>query len=550
MLKNLHVINYGLMDEVSLKFDRGFTAITGETGSGKSILLGAFGLLLGERADSKSIKNQDKKCIVEAVFDIEKFSLKKFFEENDLDYDKNSTIRREIAPGGKSRAFINDTPVSLQILKSLGEKLVDIHSQHENSILGERSFQFGILDAYAQNDALVKEYRDLFKIYKSLLQELQDLKENEARMKQDLDYFTFQLEELKKIGLENIDQTALEDEQSTLSNAGMIKTVLSGIVEAIDGDQGGVLSSLALAKNSLQKISAINKQLDDFLQRLDSVSIELREIGRDLELYSDSVSVDPERMDEINDLLGQLFHLQQKHRISGVHEMIELRDALEEKVGKYASVDEEITRLEGEISKTEQTLGKLTEKITESREKASIKAAKDVSAFFEELSLQHAELIFDLKPSKDFHNYGKDEIQILFRANKGGQLLPIKQVASGGEISRVMLALKASISRLNQLPVLILDEIDQGVSGEVGKKIGLILKRMSDEMQLITITHLPQIAGQAQQHLKVIKETDDKTTTTKVFALSRDKRIEEIAEMLSGKNITKASLENAKELMQ
>ncbi len=550
MLKNLHVINYGLMDEVSLKFDRGFTAITGETGSGKSILLGAFGLLLGERADSKSIKNQDKKCIVEAVFDIEKFSLKKFFEENDLDYDKNSTIRREIAPGGKSRAFINDTPVSLQILKSLGEKLVDIHSQHENSILGERSFQFGILDAYAQNDDLIKEYRDLFKVYKSLLQELHDLKENEARMKQDLDYFTFQLEELKKIGLENIDQTALEDEQSTLSNAGMIKTVLSGIADTIDGDQGGVLSSLSAAKNSLQKISTINKQLDDFLQRLDSVSIELREIGRDLELYSDSVSVDPERMDEINDLLGQLFHLQQKHRISGVQELIELRDAQEDKVGKYASVDEEITRLEEEISKTEQTLGLLTEKITVSREKASINAAKDVSAFFEELSLQHAELIFDLKPSKDFHNYGKDEIQILFRANKGGQLLPIKQVASGGEISRVMLALKASISRLNQLPVLILDEIDQGVSGEVGKKIGLILKRMSDEMQLITITHLPQIAGQAQQHLKVVKETDDKTTTTKVFALNRDKRIEEIAEMLSGKNITKASLENAKELMQ
>jgi DNA repair protein RecN (Recombination protein N) len=550
MLKNLQVINYGLIDEVALKFDRGFTAITGETGSGKSILLGAFGLLLGERADSKSIKYQDKKCIVEAVFDIENFSLKKFFEENDLDYEKQSTIRREIAPGGKSRAFINDTPVSLQILKSLGERLVDIHSQHENSILGERSFQFGILDAYAQNDALLKEYRELFKHYKTLVEELHDLKENEARMKQDLDYFTFQLEELKKIGLENIDQIALEDEQSTLNNAGTIKTIISGIVETLDGEQGGILPSLSSCKSSLQKISAINKQLDDFLQRLESVSIELREISRDLDLYSDSVSIDPGRMEEINDLLGQLFHLQQKHRLASTRELIELRDALEDKVGKYASVDEEIQRLESEIKKTEQTLGSISEKLTSSREKASIKATKDVTAFFEELSLQHAELIFDLKPSKDFHNYGKDEIQILFRANKGGQLLPIKQVASGGEISRVMLALKASVSKLNQLPVLILDEIDQGVSGEVGKKIGSILKRMSGEMQLITITHLPQIAGQAQHHMKVFKETGEDTTTTKVSPLNQEKRIQEIAEMLSGKNVTKASLENAKELMQ
>ena len=550
MLKNLQVINYGLIDEVALKFDRGFTAITGETGSGKSILLGAFGLLLGERADSKSIKYQDKKCIVEAVFDIENFSLKKFFEENDLDYEKQSTIRREIAPGGKSRAFINDTPVSLQVLKSLGEQLVDIHSQHENSILGDRSFQFGILDAYAQNDALLKEYRELFKHYKTLVQELHDLKENEARMKQDLDYYTFQLEELKKIGLENIDQIALEDEQSTLNNAGTIKTIISGIVDTLDGEQGGILPALSSCKSSLQKISAINKQLDDFLQRLESVSIELREISRDLDLYSDSVSIDPGRMEEINDLLGQLFHLQQKHRLANTAELIELRDSLEEKVGKYASVDEEIHRLEKEIEKTEQTLGSISEKLSSSREKASVKATKDVAAFFEDLSLQHAELIFDLKPSKDFHHYGKDEIQILFRANKGGQLLPIKQVASGGEISRVMLALKASVSKLNQLPVLILDEIDQGVSGEVGKKIGSILKRMSGEMQLITITHLPQIAGQAQHHMKVFKETGEDTTTTKVSQLNQEKRIQEIAEMLSGKNVTKASLENAKELMQ
>jgi DNA repair protein RecN (Recombination protein N) len=550
MLKSLQVINYGLIDEVALKFDRGFTAITGETGSGKSILLGAFGLLLGERADSKSIKYQDKKCIVEAVFDIEKFSLKKFFEENDLDYEKQSAIRREIAPGGKSRAFINDTPVSLQILKSLGERLVDIHSQHENSILGERSFQFGILDSYAQNEELLREYRDTYKQYKVYVQQLHDLKENEARMKQDLDYFTFQLEELKKANLENIDQSSLEDEQSTLTNAGSIKQVISGIVDAIDGDNGGVLSALSSSKGSLQKISSINKQLEEFLQRIESISIELREITRDLELYSESVSVDPERMEEINDLLGQLFHLQQKHRLSAVSELIELRDQLDEKVGKYASVDDEIARLENEISKTEQTLGSLSDQLSTSRQKASTKAGKDVATFFADLSLNHAELIFELKPSKDFHHYGKEEVQILFRANKGGQLLPIKQVASGGEISRVMLALKASISKLNQLPVLILDEIDQGVSGEVGKKIGIILKRMSEEMQLITITHLPQIAGQAQHHMKVFKETGLDTTTTKVSPLTYENRLHEIAEMLSGKNITKAALENAKELMQ
>jgi DNA repair protein RecN (Recombination protein N) len=549
MLRNLEVINYGLIDHVNLDFKKGLTAITGETGSGKSILLGAFGLLLGDRADSKSIKHIDQKCIVEAVFDLRAFQLEQFFQENDLDFDANTTVRREIAPGGKSRAFINDTPVSLQQLRALGERLVDIHSQHENSILGERSFQFSVSDAFAHHEALLADYSLNFSLYKSQKSELEKLVENEVKMKQDLDYYQFQLEELEKVSLENIDLPALEAELETLNNAEQIKSSLGNITSILDAEHPSVISGLAMAKAAAQKLASFNTTLEDFAKRIDSSMIDLRELCREIEAYADGVAMQPERIVIVQELIGQIYHLQQKHRMQSIEELIALREQIRVKVQESSSVDDRIQELRKELHQTEQTLGLIADKLTASRQKGGQKATKEVEKYFKELSLDHAELVFDLTPSKSFHAQGKDDIQILFRSNKGGQLLPIKQVASGGEISRVMLALKAAIARHKKLPVLILDEIDQGVSGEVGKKIGSILKEMSSDMQLITITHLPQIAGKAEHHLKVSKETDGKTTTTKVEILNQDERIQEIAEMLSGKNFTKAALENAKELM-
>lgn len=549
MLRHLEVVNYGLIDQVSLDFEKGLTAITGETGSGKSILLGAFGLLLGERADTKTIKQPNQKCIVEAVFNLAGYALESFFYMHDLDFDDQTTIRREIAPGGKSRAFVNDTPVSLQLLKSLGERLVDIHSQHENSIISERSFQFSILDSFAGHAKEVAEYSSLYQGYREKKDQLSSLKENEARMKQDLDYFSFQLEEFSKIDLSSLDQSALEEEHSTLENAGNIKSTLLAISGGIAGDDDSALQRLMPLKSSLQKIGHLNKSLEEFYQRLDSNLIELKEISRDLETYAEAVSLDPERMDEVQRLLGILFHLQQKHRASNVEELISLKEEIEKKVHECSSVDDAVERLEAEIAETERLLGTISKQLTEGRKRAAEIVEHAAAEYFKSLSLEHAELKFEIKTSNGFHSLGADDLLLLFKANKGGQLLPIKQVASGGEMSRVMLALKAVISKNKKLPVLILDEIDQGVSGEVGKKIGRILKEMSEEMQLITITHLPQIAGQAQHHLKVFKETSEESTTTKVTPLSYEHRLNEIAEMLSGKNITKAALENAKELM-
>lgn len=549
MLRHLEVINYGLIDEVTLDFGKGLTAITGETGSGKSILLGAFGLLLGERAESKSIKYPDRKCIVEAIFSVSGYGLESFFAARDLDFEEQTTVRREIAPGGKSRAFINDTPVSLATLKALGEKLVDIHSQHENSVLGERQFQFSVLDHLAHQDERTDQYRKKYTAYRKQGEELHQLKENEARMKQDLDYFRFQLDELSKINLHKTDPAALEEEQATLENAETIKSTLSTVSSGLDGTDENIVSSLLVLKSALQKISHLNTSLEEFNSRLDSVIIELREISRDLETYGETISVDPVRMEEVNSTLGVLYHLQQKHRLASIRELLVLKTELEERVQQYSSVDDSIARLEKELAESEKELNKLASEISAGRHKASAQIAKATSGYFNALHLEHAELLFELSPSAEFHSSGKDDIQLLFRANKGGQLLPIKQVASGGEISRVMLALKAVISQHKKLPVLILDEIDQGVSGEVGKKIGQILREMSSEMQLITITHLPQIAGQAQQHLKVFKETGGDVTTTRVSELTHEHRVREIAEMLSGKDITKAALENAKELM-
>lgn len=550
MLKSLSIQNYALIDSISLPLHKGMTAITGETGSGKSILLGAFGLLLGERADMKSIRDEKVKCIVEAVFNLKGYGLKKFFEDNDLDYEENTTVRREIAPGGKSRAFVNDTPVQLNVLRSLGAELVDIHSQHENSLLGERTFQFSVVDAFAGKPELNAQYSDSFLKYKTISKSLDEAKNSEAQLRQEIDFISFQLAELNKAHLSDLDQSTLEQELDTLNNAENIKAVLSQVNGIMEGDNKGVLSAIAQAKNGINKISHFNRSLEEYATRLESCSIELRELTREMEAFSDDINTNEKRAEQISEKLSALYHLQKKHRLNSVEELIALHEDLQKKADGFGNYDEKIESLTKELHKELENLTQYAEVLTRSRLKAAQAAQSEMKKYFSDLSLDHAELQIEITESPDFNVFGKNEISFLFRANKGGQLLPIQKVASGGEISRVMLAIKASISKHKKLPVLILDEIDQGVSGEVGKKIGNILKGMSSEMQLMVITHLPQIAGKAEHHLKVYKATEKNSTSTYVKEIVDEERINELAEMLSGKDVSKAAIENAKELMK
>jgi DNA repair protein RecN (Recombination protein N) len=549
MLKSLSIQNYALIDAMDVSVESGFTAITGETGSGKSILLGAFGLLLGERADTKSIRDEAQKCVVEAVFDLNGMALESFFLAHDLDFDLCTTIRREIAPGGKSRAFINDTPVQLSVLKSLGAQLVDIHSQHENSLLSDRSFQFSIADAFALNADILNKYQQTYTSWKESKTSLDALRLQQAQWQQEMDYIQFQHQELVKANLDGLDQEALEQELNTLNNAEQIRAVVATVYELLDGTEQSAVSALNQAKSQLNKIASHHSQLDELHRRLESNAIELRELARDIETFGDGVQVDERKAEQIGEQLSQLYHLQKKHRVNTVEELRELESALSAKTLQFSTSDETIAALEIRVSKLESELHLLAAELHQTRSTGARKAEKEIAQYFKQLSMEHAQVEMRIESGTTFHALGSDEISLLFKANKGGQLQPIQKVASGGEISRVMLAIKASISKHRRLPVLILDEIDQGVSGEVGLKIGHILKEMSSDMQLLVITHLPQIAGKADHHWKVRKYADEATTFTEVLGLSGEDRINELAEMLSGKKLTAASLANARELM-
>ena len=549
MLTSLFVQNYALIDELSIPVSSGFTAITGETGSGKSILLGAFGLLLGERADAKSIKRGDAKCVVEATFDLAGCDLKSFFEEHDLDYETNAVVRREIAVGGKSRAFINDTPVQLHILKMLGARLVDIHSQHENSLLGERSFQFEVLDAFSGNESVLKSYRTVFAKWNKCHTELAEWKAQLSHWQQEQDYVQFQLQELEKAGLEEMNQEDLESELNTLQHADHIRQALHSTGEILDGVEQSVLSQLVSAKSILAKVSSHSAALTEYHNRLDSSIIELRELTRDIESFAAGVQSDEKRADQIGERLSMLYQLQKKHRVQTSLELVDILKQLQSRAFSSEELEERINQCEMEISICVDELTELSMRLDKARAKGAKMAEKEMHGYFTQLSMEHAEVQLQLERKDDFDMWGRNQIAFLFKANKGGQFQPIQKVASGGEISRVMLAIKASISKYKRLPVLILDEIDQGVSGEVGLKIGAILKEMSSTMQLVTITHLPQIAGKADHHWKVAKEVRGEQTFTSVEAIRDDKRVNELAEMLGGKKLSAAALANAKEFL-
>jgi DNA repair protein RecN (Recombination protein N) len=549
MLTSLLVQNYALIDELSIPVANGFTAITGETGSGKSILLGAFGLLLGERADAKSIRRGDAKCVVEATFDLTGCELKSFFDENDLDYEDHTVVRREIAVGGKSRAFINDTPVQLHLLKMLGARLVDIHSQHENSLLGERSFQFEVLDAFSGNEPVLKSYRIAFEKWNQLRGELSEMKGQLSQWQQEQDYVQFQLQELEKAGLAELKQEELESELNTLQHADHIRQALHSTGEILDGIEHSVLNRLASAKSILGKVSSHSTALTEYHNRLESSIIELRELTRDIESFAAGVQSDEKRVEQLGERLSMLYLLQKKHRVQTADELMSILNQLQSRAFSSEELEERMMKCELEIASCAEELGELSMTLDKSRAKGAKMAEKEMRGYFAQLSMEHAEVQLQLERKEDFDFWGRNQIAFLFKANKGGQFQPIHKVASGGEIARVMLAIKASISKHKRLPVLILDEIDQGVSGEVGLKIGAILKEMSTSMQLLAITHLPQIAGKADYHWKVAKEVRDDQTYTSVEAIQAEKRVNELAEMLGGKKLSAAALANAKELL-
>jgi DNA repair protein RecN (Recombination protein N) len=549
MLKSLSIQNYALIDALNVSVEGGFTAITGETGSGKSILLGAFGLLLGERADAKSIRNQNQKCVVEAIFDLQGMSLEAFFSAHDLDFDMHTTVRREIAPGGKSRTFINDTPAQLGVLKALGAQLVDIHSQHQNSLLSDRTFQFSIVDAFAGNSETMSKYQENFVSWKDAKTTLDAMRQQQSQWQQEMDYIQFQWQELEKANLAGVDQEVMEQELNTLNNAEQIRSVVASVYELLDGTEQSAIAAVNHAKMQLAKIAAHHVQLVDFHRRLESHVIEMRELARDIESFGGSVHVDDRKAEQLGEQLSQLYHLQKKHRVNTVQELRDLEASLSAKTAQYSNSDEAIAALELKVQALEGQLQTLATQLHELRKSGARKAEQEIAHYFKALSMEHAQVEMRIEEGNTLHALGSDEISFLFKANKGGQLLPIQKVASGGEISRVMLAIKASISKHRRLPVLILDEIDQGVSGEVGLKIGQILKEMSGEMQLLVITHLPQIAGKADFHWKVRKFADEETTYTEVVGITGEDRVNELAEMLSGKKLTAASLANAKELL-
>lgn len=549
MLSSLHIQNYALIDSAEIELGPGLTIITGETGAGKSILLGALGLLLGDRADSSLLFDKSRKCVVEGKFTVGKFGLKKIFEENDLDYSDETIIRREVTAEGKSRAFVNDTPVNISFLKQVAPRLLDVHSQHETLTLTNSSFQLSALDAVAGNDKLGTDYAERFRRYKKSLAALEELKELEAQSKKDLDYFTFQFEELDSMRLKELEQDELESELKTLENAEAIKGGLAKSYQALHGGEENLVSGISAVKNSMAQLSKFNPKVAALAERLSSVLIELQDVSAETEQLEEEIVYDPNRIADVNDRLDAIYRLQQKHGVRTVTELMVLCDELREKIDSIASLDAQLLFAEKEMNETLALVRETGEKLTAKRKDAAPKLSKEIRAMLAELGMPAAQLKVEIETTHEPREAGFDKVQFLFTANKGADLQPISKVASGGELSRLMLSLKAMLSKGASLPTVIFDEIDTGISGDIAAKAGAIMHRMGANMQVITITHLPQVASKGDTHLFVYKEEVGKKTVSSIRQLTDKQRIEEIAKMLSAGKPGEAALENAKELL-
>lgn len=552
MLKHLAISNYALIDSLSISFDDGFSVITGETGAGKSILLGALGFVLGERSDSSIMLDESKKCAVEATFIIENERLKPFFDENDLDFDKELILRREISPTKKSRAFINDTPVTAQQLKELGNQLVDIHSQHDSLLLTNADFQLEIVDDAADNNTLLVEYQGVYHMFVALRNELRSLREMAQKNVAENDFLTFQLDELQKADLQDNEYEEVSQRLELLENAEEVKTLLAQSTHLLQDSDISILDQMNELRSNVERLKRYVPEAEQYIERLESTKIELKDIAQDIDTLQDSTQFDAASLNELQERFDLLQRLMMKHHVSDYSDLLQIRDDLQQKVNAFSNIDEQIAKKEQEFKKCEKELGKLADNLSDRRKKAKAPFEKAVTEILKQLKMPHG--VFEVEitghsTNSEFSENGRDKIRFLFSANKGVKPDAMSRVASGGELSRLMLAIKAVAAESNYIPTLIFDEIDTGVSGEVASKLGDIMQKMGESLQVISITHLPQIASKAKNHFLVYKDENNEKTRSCIRQLSHDERVTEIAKMLSNDKITPEAIRAAEVIL-
>lgn len=549
MLQSLSIKNFALIEDIKVRFSEGFLVITGETGAGKSILLDALSLVLGKRADLNSLKNKEEKCVIEALFDIEHYGLAPFFAAEDIDFDASTIIRREILPSGKSRAFINDTPVTLDVMSSLGEQLVDVHSQHQTLQLGDTAFQFGFIDAVAGNTLVLEKYTSAYKELQKARAVLKSTVDSQAEAQKEYDYNIFLLKELKEAKLQAGVQEQLEEVHEKLSNIETIQERLAAGIQLFSEESVGVLSSLSELKSTFQKLTSYGKVFQELSDRLQSLFIEAEDIHQELQMQVQGLESDPGQLEQVSARLQRIYDLQKKHQVATVEELLTIEKALEVKVGVVENAEELIKEQQKEVEKASEFTDKIAEQIRANRLKVIPKLKKQLETMLAELGMPNAQFQIEVAPSEVYFANGKDSLVFLFSANKGTAFGELKKVASGGELSRIMLVIKAIMAEHMSLPTIMFDEIDTGVSGEIASKMAAIMKEMSASRQVFSITHLPQVASKGGHHYKVFKEEVSGVTATQLTLLSKEERIVEIAQMLGGNLVTESALAHAKELL-
>ncbi|NDV65776.1 DNA repair protein RecN [Bacteroides sp. 224] len=550
MLRSLYIQNYALIEKLDIRFETGFSVITGETGAGKSIILGAIGLLLGQRADVKAIRQGAPKCIIEARFDVSEYQMQSLFAENELEYEDECILRREVYASGKSRAFINDTPVSLVQMKELGEQLIDVHSQHQNLLLNKEDYQLGVLDVLAFNNEQLSVYQKVYAEWKSIEKEVKELIEKASQSKTDEDYIRFQLEQLEEAKLKAGEQEELEQEAETLSHAEEIKVGLYKVDQTLYSDEGGVISMLKDSLNVLQGVQKVYSPAGELSERMESVYIELKDIAQELAGRMEAIEFNPNRLDEVNERLNLIYSLQQKHKVQTVEELIGIATDYSSRLAAITSYDEQISQLNIQKDKIYQEVKKHADLLTKKRTKAAREMEKQMVNHLIPLGMPNIRFAVEMAKRKEPGMFGEDTVNFLFSANKNGALQPISSVASGGEIARVMLSLKAMIAGAVKLPTIVFDEIDTGVSGEIADRMADIMQEMGEQnRQVISITHLPQIAARGRAHYLVYKQDNDTETNSHIRRLNDEERVAEVAHMLSGAKLTEAALNNARELL-
>jgi DNA repair protein RecN (Recombination protein N) len=549
MLKHLSIKNYALIRQLELTPSASLNVVTGETGAGKSIMLGALGLLLGNRADVKALWNENEKCIIESTFDISSYSLKEIFEGENLDFEDQTVIRREVSPTGKSRAFINDTPVTLDVMRKIGSRLMDIHSQHETLELGRRQFQLELIDSFAENEKIRDEYTSQWKRFQQTKRDYENLLQEATSLRQESDFVKFQLDELVMANLKEEEQEKLESELSVLEHAEEIKAKLNNVIQLLGQSEYSVNQSLTGIKSDFQSIVGFSKDFAQLLGRIESARIELNDILGEVENANEKTEFDPARAEQVNNRLSAIYQLQQKHRASSISELLRLQESLQEKANKTSNLDESLATAEKNLKQSEQELQTRAEVLSKTRKKIAPLLCKQLMSLLKELGIPEAQMEIDHTTTAPTAT-GADDIEIVFSANKGIALRPLAQVASGGEFSRVMFAIKYVMAEKKSLPTLILDEIDSGVSGEVAIRLGNRMKEMAQRHQVIAISHLPQIAAKADAHYFVFKDSSSSKTESQIRKLENNDRVTEIAKMIGGAKPSAVNIENAKELME